>query len=129
MKIYLSAEWKIKDVKKRFEKSFPYLKLEFFRKKHAPGKGNLKRDIVPGSATLIEISGVMKEGEIEINPRQTVADIEQQFQKGFNLPVQVFRKTKFSWIETIRTDKLTLEKQNLMGRQDCGSVFNREILL
>jgi hypothetical protein len=129
MKIYLSAEWKIKDVKKKFEKSFPYLKLEFFRKKHAPGKGNLKMDIVPGSATLIEISGVMKEGEIEINPRQTVADVEQCFQNCFNLPVQVFRKTKFSWIETTRTDRLTLENQNLIGRQACDAIYEREILL
>lgn len=129
MKIYLSPEQKVRNIKKIFQRSFPYLKLEFFRKKHRPGEISINKEIVPDSEMLIEVSGVMREGEIEIRPGQTIAEIEQLFQQRFNLPVQIFRKTKFSWLETSHSDQFTLEKLNRMGKEASGGLFDRVILL
>ena len=129
MKLYLSPETRIKEIKKSFQEYFPYLKLEFFREKHKPEEGNSKKDIIVDSATLIDVTGVMKEGEVNITSDETVEDLEQLFQNKFNLPVQVFRKTRYSWIETTKTDNLTLGKQNRMGKDACGARFDFPILL
>ena len=129
MKLPLLHNIKIKDIKREFEKAFPYLKLEFFRKMHDIEKGNSIKDIVSENATLIDVTGVMKEGEIKIRPWHTVAEIEQLFQSKFNLPVQIFRKTRYSWIETTKTDQLSLEKQNRMGRETCDATSYKDVLL
>lgn len=129
MKIYLSPEQKVRNIKKIFQRSFPYLKLEFFRKKHRPGEISVRKEIVPDSAMLIEVCGVMREGEIEIRPGQTISDIEQLFQEHFNLPVQIFRKTKFSWLQTANSDQYTLEKLNRMGKEASGGFFDKVVLL
>ena len=129
MKLYLSAEAKVKEIKSEFEERFPYLKLEFFKKKHGLLESSPRKDMVPSNLTLIEAADAMKEGEIEITRKQTVAEVEQLFQNKFNLPVQIFRKARFSWIETTRTDELTLAKQNSMGRAACGAIYDNEILL
>ena len=126
MKIIISPESRIREVKAVFNKRFPYLKLEFFSKKHAPGQGNPKSQMLPDNATLIDVTGVMRAGEIEIRPANTVTEVEQLFQKKFNLPVQVFRKSGNAWLETMQTDGYTLMKQNHMGK---ASIQDKEILL
>ena len=129
MKLYLSAEVMVKQIKNEFQERFPYLKLEFFKDKHGFLESSPRKDIIPSNLTLIEAAGAMKEGEIEITSKQTVAEVEQTFQNKFNLPVQIFRKARFSWIETTRTDQLTLAKQNRMGRAACGAIYDNEVLL
>src|ERR1044072_1998464 len=104
MKISLAASTRIIDVKKAFNTRFPYLKLEFFNKKHLPGKISPAKQKLPENALLIDVTGVMREGEIEITATNKAQDIEQQLQKRFNLPVQVFRRTRNGWMETTRTD-------------------------
>ncbi|MFL5808011.1 MAG: hypothetical protein ACJ749_00740 [Flavisolibacter sp.] len=128
MKLQLSADTRFRDVKKVFENSFPYLKLEFFRKKHGIQDGNIKNDIVVDRDTIIHVAGA-REGEIEVKPWQTVAELEQVFQTKFYLPVHVFRKTKFSWTDTATTDQFTLEKQNRMGREACDKFYDKVELL
>ena len=129
MKLYISAEAKIKEIANIFQERFPYLKLVFFKSKHGLLEGSSRKDIIPSNSTLIEAAGAMKEGELEIKPQQTVAEVEQAFQKKFNLPVQIFRKARFSWIETTMTDQLTLARQNSMGRAACGAIYDEEVLL
>ncbi|MGZ8537369.1 MAG: hypothetical protein ACXWV9_03850 [Flavisolibacter sp.] len=129
MKIQLSHNVKIRDIKKEFEKSFPYLKLEFFKKKHGIEKGNPYKDMVFDDATLLDVTGVMREGEIAIRPWQSVAEVEQLFQSKFNLPVQIFRKTRHSWIETTKSDHQTMQYQNKMGREACDAMYRKNVLL
>lgn len=117
MKVHLSPDQQISDVKKNFECVFPYLKLEFFRKPHIPHESNFRNDILPESTKLVQVSPVLREADIEIVPGQTVSEVEQMFQTEYNLPVQIFRRTRLSWVETTKTDDLTLEKQNNMGKE------------
>ena len=129
MKLHLSPDAKITDITKQFKKAFPYLKLEFFRKKHKIQEGNTNKEMISQHATLIDVTGVMKEGEVEISPGQTVAEVEQLFQSKFNLPVQIFRRAKHSWIETTKTDQLTLQTQNGMGREASNAIYDEVALL
>ena len=123
MKLHISPDLKIKDIQNEFRKSFPYLKLGFFGKNHTVKEPSLMKDIVPDTASLMEISGIMSEGEIEIRPGQTVAELEQLFQNKFSLFVQVFRKMGFAWIETTKTNYLTLEKQIEMGKESLDPII------
>jgi hypothetical protein len=47
----------------------------------------------------------------------TVNYLEQTFSNTYGLGVQVFRKAGHNWLETIETDSLTLEEQNLLGAE------------
>lgn len=117
MQLYLSATTKVGDVKEAFQLAFPFLKLEFFKKKHKPSEGTPLSDKTTDETLLVDVLGVMREGVIEIDASQSVNEIEQLFQRKFNLPVQVFRRMGNLWIETTETDKLSLERQNEIGRE------------
>ncbi|ANE49576.1 hypothetical protein [Flavisolibacter tropicus] len=117
MQLYLAPTTKVGDVKEAFHLEFPFLKLEFFKSKHQPGKGTPLSDKATDYTLLVEVLGVMREGDIDIIPSQSVNEVEQLFQRKFNLPVQVFRKMGNLWIETTETDNLSLEHQNEMGRE------------
>jgi hypothetical protein len=129
MKLNLSADTRIKDIRDAFNRQFRYLQIEFFKNPHRPGQANPLNEKLPHNATLLDINGVMKEGEIIISSRHTVEEIEQRFQRFFHLPVQIFRKTRFGWLETTKTDRLTLYEQNQMGRDACHAMYELEVLL
>ena len=116
MKITLYSQKTIGEVKQEFTKTFPFLKIEFFKRKHNPGQGSPILEEIEPTHQLIDVSGVLKEGAIELDPTDTVKDVEQRFQSQYGLPVQIFRRQNGLWMETTVTDDLTLREQNTLGR-------------
>ena len=129
MKLYLSSDLKIKDVKRRFEKEFPYLKIEFVSKSYMTKEGSIQNEILLPHNSLIRVSGVIRNGEITIMGNQTAAEIAQVFQTRFYLPVRIFRKTRSGWIEITSSNHFTMAKQNRMGRVACDAMYDEEVLL
>ena len=82
---------------------------------HIAGEASASTDMVKDNHTLGEINSNLMKGSITIHPNDTVAFIEQSFQQKFGLPIQIFRKQKDAWIETTKTDQLTLAIQNQKG--------------
>jgi hypothetical protein len=117
MLLSLYANKTVKEVKEAFHQAFPYLKIEFFSIPHQRGEGSALQQRVAPDTLLIDVTGVMREGSIVIDPNTSVAELEEQFQYTYSLPIQVFRNTNGIWIETTETDKLTLAEQNEMGSQ------------
>ena len=120
MQIILNYNKKISEVQEEFQKEYPFLKLEFFKKPHRVGEGSPQKEIISSSLPLLSITRVMREGIIEINSSDTVSALENTFQRKFYLPVQVFRKSNDAWLETTTTDDRDLREQNEMGRLACG---------
>lgn len=66
---------KVSEIKKVFNNEFPYLKIEFFKKKHKELQGSLKKDVIvddfsvtaPNGANDIIISEDMLVIELKIN--------------------------------------------------------------
>ena len=116
MNLQLQAQKSIKELKQEFSNSFPFLKIEFFVRGHQAGEASPLSEELPVTATLIEVTGVLREGTLTINPKDTVAAVEKRLEHEFGLPAQIFRKQKGVWIETTATDHLTLEEQNQMGK-------------
>ena len=99
-------------IRQTFNMLFPFLKIEFFNSKHISGEATSAKNMITGDRLLGEINPLIKEGFITLHPEDTVAYIEQTFQQEFGLSVQVFRKQHDVWIETTKTDQLTLAEQN-----------------
>ena len=115
MKILLYSNRTVETIKEEFSAAYPYLKISFYSRKQQ-AEGTFTEEVDP-STELIEISGVLKEGDIEINPTDTIKDVERNFEKQYGLPVHIFRKQNDSWMNTTITDDLTLQEQNLWGRE------------
>ncbi len=115
MKILLHSNRTVEEIKEEFITIFPYLRIAFFTKKQE-SEGAINEEVDP-STQLIEVSGILKEGNIEINPTDTIKEAEQKFEKQYGLPVHIFRKQKDVWMNTNITDDLTLQEQNTWGRE------------
>ena len=74
--------------------------------------------------SLKEINKNFRPGMIKINSMDTVQELEQRFQKKFDLSVQVYRRMGDIYLETAQTDSLSLEKQNNMGHVAARPAFN-----
>ncbi len=113
--ITINDETSIRSIQDAFNSVFPYLKLEFYSKPHAPGRpSNVKFLQQPGKL-LGEIRKNHTNGEIILKPEMTVSDIEQLFGNEYGIGIQVFRKSGNIWLETTITDDWTLQKQNAEG--------------
>ena len=117
MKINIHDLRKIADIKEEFNAAFPYLKIEFFSKRHSIGEGLDKRYILDVTETLGKFRTQHNSGVIEISPDMKVMDVEQLFTERYGLSIQVFRKSGTVWLETTITDSWTLEKQNAQGAE------------
>ena len=117
MRIDISASKTINEIQEEFHGLFPYLKLEFFKRPHKSGTASPKNLIHDHRQTLAECGVSVENGSIAIIPGMSVNELEQHFLNQFGLSVQVFRKSGNVWLETSVTDKWSLEKQNLQGRE------------
>ena len=115
MKLIISGETTLREINKDFQKSFPYLKLEFYKIKHKVGESSHFEKKIPAHYSLYEIDSEFETSTINIQPFDTVETFEKKFQDELGLPIQVCRKTENIWVETTQTDHLTLERQNSMG--------------
>ncbi|MFN8776245.1 MAG: hypothetical protein ACK5XV_05695 [Flavobacteriales bacterium] len=117
MKIELEDRKNLGQVQQEFSTLFPYLKIEFFSKPHAAGKGSEKK-YIRGASELLQDTAVNINGTpLEIFPEMTVAELEGIFESRFGLHVQVFRRSGKLWLETTATDNWTLGYQNQQGRE------------
>ena len=127
MKLLISGDTTIREINKEFQKTFPYLKLEFYKIKHKIKESSHFEKKIPAHNSFYEIAGDLKLSEINIRPSDTVEVLEKTFQDQFGLPIQVCRKTENIWVETTQTDNLTLERQNSMGeassRPHTGNIY------
>jgi hypothetical protein len=124
MQLLISAGRTIRDIDKEFTQAFPSLKLEFYHHKHKVGQSSRSDKKVSEYSSLGELNKNIKSAHIDINPTNTVAEIEQIFQNEFGLSVQIFRRMGDVWLETTRTDSLTLEKQNNLGLTKSRIPYN-----
>jgi hypothetical protein len=110
--IKIDKPLKVSEIKKVFNNQFPFLKIEFFKKKHRALQGSLKKDVITDDFTITASNDVH---DIIISEDMLVSEFENQFEEKLKLSAQVFRKSGKSWLETTFTDSWTLKKQNEEG--------------
>jgi hypothetical protein len=92
----------IKDIQKGFSEMYPFLKIEVVDKKQ-PVK------------LVWESASPEEHRHVDISSNRTVAQLEEDFKKLLNLPIQLFRRAGNLWIETSLTHDWTLDQQNKEG--------------
>lgn len=104
-------------IQEEFNNAFPYLKLAFFLR-----PARLETDFVlprrlfnQTNKTLNECRTVLTDLKVIIEPKMTVLDLDQQFQKAYGIGILVYRRSGKVWLETTLTDAWTLEEQNWQG--------------
>ncbi len=107
----------IRELQEDFNQVFPFLKLEFFYAPPRHQEGIAVKQVLPGEKKIAEIQGKLFGGKIEIRDDMKVKDLEKTFLTKFKLNVHVFRKSGNLWLETNMTDNLTLQQQNMHGKE------------
>lgn len=112
MKINIEASSTIAEVQQAFHKHFPFLKIEFYRDGHQQGEGSLKDNTLDSHEVLGEVYPHFKSGVLQLSEDMKVSELENSFSNDFNASVQVFHQSGNIWLQTTRTDHLTLAAQN-----------------
>jgi hypothetical protein len=118
MIISIKKDSLVRDIQHQFTVHFPFLKIEFL-------KGSFERETVlkkeyatPGGF-FKRIPSLESEGEINLDLKQTVSELEEHFKEHYGVSIHIFRKAGNVWIETTLTNDWTLERQNKEAEQMC----------
>ncbi|MEJ7737572.1 MAG: hypothetical protein WKF97_09115 [Chitinophagaceae bacterium] len=115
MTISITYDKLIKDVQAEFNQSFPFLKIEFFRKGYRFSPFKQRKDCLPTHVSFGMSYRNKKTGRLDITPFMTVKELEKTCEEQFGIIVQVYRKSGNVWLETTMTDNWTIKQQNDHG--------------
>lgn len=124
MTFHLSPGATVKQLKNQFAGLFANLKLEFFSQAHQARENSHPDYALRDSVAVGSISNITVKCHVEVSPWMSVADFEQAMRNRYQLFVQVYRKSGELWLQTTKTDNMTLEQQNLLG---AASRSNRPV--
>jgi hypothetical protein len=110
MHLHISSKQPISDIQKIFSSTFPYLKIEFFRRPATQYPS-------PADHRITETREQVMEDGIEITGEMKVRELEQALDRLFSLDARVFRRSGNIWLETTMTNGWTLAHQNEQGRE------------
>ena len=135
MTLHVTHTTRIRDLQWKFNRLYPYLKIEFFSKPHGWSQrtGDAFRFNPDFRIHTIQKKDVALR-TLSLHPWEKTGDVEQELGEHYGLYVQIFRRQGYHWIETAGTDELTLDEQNEIGKtslqQQKGSLWiEREVLL
>ena len=130
MELTISKNSGIREIKKQFNRCFPFLKVEFYVYNRSAIEGSHITDEPYYGLYLAETSDFFKEGILSFSPTTTVAELKLQFQVELGLVAKIFRKSGAVWVDTWQTSHLTLGRQNSMGAASSRPMgLNRYTLL
>lgn len=110
-KLTISDDLQLREIKEKFSRTFPHLKLEFFSEEHGIGEASTFKSKFQDDLYLRQIRSVHNEGDLSIDGSTTTGDFETGFKSLFGVNVQVLRKSGNMWIQTTTTDRWTLDQQ------------------
>jgi len=120
MEIYISEEDILRNIQNRFREVYPYLKLECYLCPHEEGEGSRDNERVSPDTPIEDIRLMHTFGWIDIGEHLTVAEVEREFYRYMGLAIQIFRKGRNGWLQTTRTDAMTLAEQNALGKESMA---------
>lgn len=119
MIIEITGKTTIRDIQEQFQKTYPYLLIRFSDKHHEFGAPTNKGYWYAPSCRLHDIMSKPRAHYIDIHSWNKTGEVEEQFEKKFNLHPQIFRKEDDQWVQTAGTDILSLYEQNEIGKKSA----------
>lgn len=108
MLLLIDDSLRINDVQERFSMCFPKLKIEFCKKRHHWEAVCPERDIISPDCLIGGIRETHNPGTMEIKSRDKVGEVEKRLRERFGLNAQIFYKSGQRWIQTGKSDNLTI---------------------
>jgi len=99
------------DIQNSFTAEYPLLKIEFYLSSHKEFEGSQPAEEVTQNTKLSELNPSIQEGALYLTPNTSVKELESELEDKFGLHAQVFRRSRDIWLQTSKTDKWTLAKQ------------------
>lgn len=109
-KILIDAETRISQLLKRFNRAFPFLRMEIYKKGEIVSHDH--RDF-----KLFEIANIKNPKPFTITGELKVREVEEMFMSELGLKIAIFRKMGTSIVETTFTSEWTLNHQNSKGEE------------
>ncbi|HPH86447.1 MAG TPA: hypothetical protein PLC48_13345 [Ferruginibacter sp.] len=119
MNLHIKTESFLKEIQAAFNQHYPYLKIEFFSKRHADRKLSPETAKLDNGKTIRDAAVFFDPADISINADRTVSALEKDFWIQFGLAIQVYRNSNGLWLETSATDTWSLDQQNRAGEASC----------
>ncbi|MFM2136273.1 MAG: hypothetical protein RL021_1673 [Bacteroidota bacterium] len=99
------------EIQQRFNKRFPYLKIEFLGRPRVDGQPG----VIDPIHTVVDLEPHVRATSLLITATMTTGQVEELFREKTGLNAEVFRKSGRVWLRTTVTDYRTLQEQNQMG--------------
>jgi hypothetical protein len=128
MKITITNNTKLKDIKSIFHKEFDGLKIYFFVDKNMDGNYTADEKLSNFETKFKDIAAIKNDGEIVLNELTSVKELEDAFQSKFGIVAQVFRKSGNTWLMTTETDNYSLDVLNKMANESTQASHTSDII-
>lgn len=115
----------IREIQEAFSTTYPYLSIHFFRRLPKKEDGSSQqRALIPVDTVIGNIKKTHVSGLLEIQPWNTIADVEKELLRRFGLIAQVLRKSDVHWILPEGAAHLTLDEQNETGQKASAHIIH-----
>jgi hypothetical protein len=119
MLLYISDSKTVQDLQDRFNKCFPYLKLEFYKDADDRFKQCDKSNLIKSHTFIADIKNKSRSGILDIKSWDKTSKLKQELKDLFGLNVQIFRMYGNQWIPTTYSDELTLGQQTELAKANA----------
>lgn len=116
MKILISRDRYIDNIKKEFAQAFPFLKIDF-KQKPLNLQSHPKARISYLPQRVCDFANNAQDGVLSISENNSIKQIITKLEEHFGLNAQFFRKSGNSWVEIRNTVDWTLKQQNESGME------------
>jgi hypothetical protein len=117
MLLYINDSKTVQDLKDRFSKCFPYLKLEIYRESENGSRQCNKSNLVPSNVLIGDIR-TGPSGILDIKSWDKTSKVKRELKQLFGLNVQIFRLYHDQWIPATYSDELTLQQQTDLAKSN-----------
>ena len=126
MLLGISDNKTISDLQDKFNECFPHLKLEFYHKRHKLNHASLEEQRIKEDLKIGEIRKKHNSGTLEIKSWDKTGDVEQRFREEYGLYVQIFNLENGQWVQSVKTDELTLAEQSEIAEANKNNMGNMD---
>lgn len=123
MHIEINDNTSLREIQLVFSNFYPYLQIKFFNKPHKEYEISKDIDEIDSHTTVGAVKKTHVSGLLEIQPLYRVSEVENEFRERFGLSIQILRKEKDAWVQTVGADDFTLKELNEMGRNSSDATI------
>ena len=113
----------ISELQDRFSLCYPLLKLEFCNKNHGWEEICPERQLIHDDIQIGSIRKIHDPGVIEMKSWDKVGRIEKEFHVRFGLNVQICYRSGKHWIQTGKSDNMTLKSLMRKASEESNRVL------